>query len=65
MWKAQIISINKRFQSSKKTLTSDAGPLLATTPPRELLVRVDRVDPTEAVLTRGSLLAASPSDFAA
>jgi hypothetical protein len=57
------ISINNTFLANKVTLTSAAGPLLAANPPREFLVRIDRVHPTEAVLTRGSLLAASPSDL--
>jgi hypothetical protein len=62
MWKGNNISINNIFLINKKNLTSAAGPLLAANPPRELLVLIDRVHPTEAVLTKGSLLVASPSD---
>jgi len=70
MWRGEHISINIMFQTSMKILTSAAAaaaadPLLTTTPPRELLVRIDRVDPTEAVLTRGSPLVTSPSDLVA
>ena len=44
-------------------VTSATGPLLVMTPPRELLVLIDRVDPTDAVLTSGSLLDVRPSDL--
>jgi len=58
------------FQISMKILTSEAAaasadPLLTTTPPRELLVHNDRVDPTDAVFTRGFTLVTSPSDLVA
>jgi hypothetical protein len=61
-----IFIIKIHFKNIKiLTSAAAAGPLLSTTPPRELLVRTDRVDPTEAVLTRGSPLVTSPSDFVA